>query len=229
MGGQTIARREVVRLLGIASVAATFPGFRQWAFAGNGNGDVQDATPSATNGIVLPSYRLLFFTAAQYQVVEHLAEAIIPEDDTPGAKRAGVGEFIDFMVANRVPVSGSGHREAPQDSALSMGSELQRQWLEGLAWLDSHCVYAYGRAFLACTAAQQLELLSALAYKAKFTSATEAGREFFQLMRDYTVAGFYTSRMGLESLGFPGLQSVWSKFPGCPHLDDPEHLRLHAT
>ena len=31
-----------------------------------------------------------------------LAELIIPEEETPGAKQAGVAEFIDFMVANRV-------------------------------------------------------------------------------------------------------------------------------
>ena len=225
VGGQTIARREVVRLLGIASVAATFPGFRQWAFAGI----TPESTSTGTVAAVESAYRPLFFTATQYRLVEHLAEAIIPDDDTAGAKRAGVGEFIDFMVANRVPVSGSGHSDAPRDSALSMGSELQRQWLDGLAWLDGHCTYAYGRVFLDCDASQQHELLSALAYKAKFTSATEPGREFFQLIRDYTVAGYYTSRVGLEALGFPGLQSVWTQPPGCSHLDDPEHLRLHAS
>ena len=48
---------------------------------------------------------LLF--SAHYRLVERLAEMIIPEDDTPGAKQAGVAEFIDFMVANRVPVSAS--------------------------------------------------------------------------------------------------------------------------
>jgi len=36
-----------------------------------------------------------------------LAEMIIPEDETAGAKQAGVAEFIDFMVANRVAVSAS--------------------------------------------------------------------------------------------------------------------------
>ena len=219
-----MARREAMRLLGIASVAASFPGFSQWVFAGTGTGP--DSLPLET---VPRSYRTLFFSNAHFRLVEHISELIIPEDDTPGARQAGVAEFIDFMVANRVPISGAGHLDAPGDSATSMGSELQRQWLEGLDWINAHCQSEFGRAFfLECDGTQQNALLSALAYKAQFTSATEAGREFFQLMRDYTVAGYYTSRIGLESLGFPGLRSAWLKPPGCPHVDDPEHLKLHA-
>ena len=37
-------------------------------------------------------------------MVERLAEIIIPSDATPGAKEAGVAEFIDFMVAKRSEV-----------------------------------------------------------------------------------------------------------------------------
>lgn len=218
MAGQTVARREVIRLLGIASVAATFPGFRNWAFAG----EPADQADHAATG----AYQPLFFNADHYRLVEHLAELIIPADDTPGASDAGVAEFIDFMVANRVPISGAGHSEPPRDSALKMGSELQAQWLEGLDWLNARCQYDYGHAFMECAGAQQLELLGALAYKDQHTSATEAGRDFFRLLRDYTVTGYYTSRVGMEAIGYPGLQTAWPKPPGCPHTDDPEHLHL---
>jgi gluconate 2-dehydrogenase gamma chain len=224
MGGQTIARREVVRLLGVAAVAATFPGFSRWSFAGTADGPGPAGSALAPGG-----YRPLFFSPAQFALVEHLAEAIIPADDTPGAQQAGVGEFIDFMVANRVPISGAGHADSPRDSAVAFGSELQRQWLDGLAWINAQCIYDYGRDYLNCSAAQQIALLTALAYKSRHTPATEAGREFFQLLRDYTVAGYYTSRVGMESLGFPGLRSVWDRPPGCPHLDDPEHKRLRHS
>ncbi len=224
MAGQTIARREIVRLLGIASVAATFPGFRQWAFA-------DEAAGGTTPVGVAPvgAYQPLFFSAEHYRLVDELAEMILPEDDTPGARKAGVAEFIDFMVANRVPISGSGHSEPPRDSAMKMGSELQAQWIEGLQWLNARCQSDYGHEFMGCSAQQQNELLSALAYRDKFTKATEAGREFFHLLRDYTVTGYYTSRVGLEALGWPGLRSHWDKPPGCPHTDDPEHLHLQRV
>ncbi len=224
MGGQTMARREAIRLLGIASVAATFPGFSRWTFAGSGT--ALDA--SASEAVTAP-YRPLFFSGAHFELIDRVSEMIIPADETPGARQAGVAEFIDFMVANRVPISGAGHIDAPGDSATSMGSELQRQWLEGLTWMDAHCQAEFGHAFSGCSEIQQNALLSALAYKAQFNRATAAGREFFQLLRDYTVAGYYTSRIGMESLGFPGLRMSWPKPPGCPHLDDPEHLRLRAS
>ena len=37
--------------------------------------------------------------------------------------------------------------------------------------------------------------------------------------------GFYTSRIGLEALDYPGLK-LYSESPGCPHPGDPEHLHL---
>ena len=77
-----------------------------------------------------------------------------------------------------------------------------------------------------CSAEHQNRLLEELAYKAKYTPTTEAGREFFQLMRDYTVVGYYTTKIGLESLGYPGLRTVWPKMPGCTHPDDPAHAHL---
>jgi len=48
---------------------------------------------------------------------------------------------------------------------------------------------------------------------------------FFKLLRRYTVMGYYTTRIGLEELDFPGLK-MYSKSPGCPHKDDPEHKHL---
>jgi len=63
-------------------------------------------------------------------------------------------------------------------------------------------------------------------YKEKFKPTTETGREFFRMMRDYTVVGYYTTKIGLESLGYPGLRTSWPKMPGCTHPDDPEHAHL---
>jgi hypothetical protein len=40
--------------------------------------------------------------------------------------------------------------------------------------------------------------------------------------------GFYTSRIGLEELDFPGLR-FYAESPGCPHVDDRGHLRLSAV
>jgi len=224
MGGQGIERREILRFIGIASIAGTFPGFNKWKFA-CAEGHVHEPVVRATHSPAAP-YRPLFFTPEQFQMIEHLAEMILPRDDTPGAKEAGVGEFIDFMVANRVAVSARRDVRSTQD-AIELGNEAQNRFLSGLDWMNARSKSEFGREFMECSAQQQKSLIEGLAYKAKFRPTTESGRQFFQLLRDYTVVGYYTTRIGLESLGYPGLRLVWPSMPGCPHPNDPEHVHLH--
>ena len=220
MGGQGIERREILRYIGIASVAGTFPGFSKWAFAcPQEHSNVASSTPSSG------PYKPLFFEPEHYRMVEHIAEMIIPEDDTPGAKQAGVAEFIDFMVANRVPVSGSRDVRSTDD-VIEMGNEAQTRFVSGLDWMNARCHSEFGHRFMECGPEQQNSLMEELAYKSKFKQTTESGREFFQMMRTYTVVGYYTTKIGLESLGYPGLRTSWPKMPGCTHPDDPEHAHL---
>lgn len=219
MGGQGMERREILRYIGIASVAATFPGFSKWVFA------CPQEHPQPSSARIPGPYKPLFFSPEQYQMVEHIGEMIIPEDDTPGAKQAGVAEFIDFMVANRVPVSTS--REVRStDDAIEIGKAAQVSFVLGLDWINARSNSEFGRGFMDCTAEQQSSLLEELAYKDKYKATTESGRAFFQFMRDYTVVGYYTTKIGLEALGYPGLRTHWPKMPGCPHPNDPEHAHL---
>jgi gluconate 2-dehydrogenase gamma chain len=220
MGGQGFERREILRYIGIASVAATFPGFCRWSFA-----CPADPAHSPEPNLTSAAYKPLFFTPDQYRLIEHLAEMILPKDDSPGSKDAGVAEFIDFMVANRVPVSARYDIRTTQD-AIQQGEDAQVAFVAGLDWLNSRSKSEFGKLFLDCTSEQQTGLLEEIAFKAKFKPTTESGREFFQLMRDYTVVGYYTSKIGLETLGYPGLRTIWPKMPGCSHLDDPGHLHL---
>jgi gluconate 2-dehydrogenase gamma chain len=220
VGGQSIERREIFRYLGIAAVAASFPGFSRWAFACPQNHPQPAASQPKSQ-----EYSCLFFSPEQFRMVEHLAEMIIPEDETPGAKQAGVAEFIDFMVANRVPVSASRDIRSTDD-AIAAGSQAQSRFVAGLAWINNRSQWLFKREFMRCTPEEQNTLLEELAYKEKFKPTTETGRAFFQMMRDYTVIGYYTTKIGLETLGYPGLQTVWSHLPGCPHTDDREHKSL---
>ncbi len=223
MGGQGVERRDILRFIGIASVAGSFPGFSKWAFA---CAQAHVHAPVAASAQATPGpYKPLFFSAQHYQMVEHLAEMIIPADDTLGAKQAGVPEFIDFMVANRVPVSTRRDVRSSED-AIEIGNEAQNRFLSGLAWINARSKSEFGHEFMDCAPELQKSLLEELAYKAKFKPTTESGREFFQFTRDYTVVGYYTTKIGLESLGYPGLRTVWPFMPGCSHPDDPEHSQL---
>jgi gluconate 2-dehydrogenase gamma chain len=198
MAGQGIRRREVLRILGTAAAAAHFPGFSKWTFACGhiGNAALQ---------IKPAMYRPQFFTSTEYAMVERLTEVIIPSDGTPGAKEAGVAEFVDFMVAS--------------------DPEVQYGFRMGLAWLNAHAEQAEGRRFLELTPAQQIFLLEPLGFKDKMRPGEETGREFFRMLRESTVTGFYTSEIGYKELDNPALK-FYAASPECPHKGDPEHAHV---
>jgi gluconate 2-dehydrogenase gamma chain len=220
MAGQGMERREILRYIAIASVASTFPGFSRWTFACSHDEPIL-AHPRPDS----QPYRPLFFSPEQFRLVEHLTEMIIPADDSPGAKAAGVAEFIDFMLANRVAVAADENARSVEER-LRQGTAAQIQFTGGLNWLNARSRSENQGEFMDCTSEQQVALLEELAYKAKFTATTERGREFFRMLRDYTVVGYYTSKIGLESLGYPGLRTFWPKMKACAHPDDPEHVHL---
>jgi gluconate 2-dehydrogenase gamma chain len=220
MGGQYITRREAIRLIGLASVAGAFPGFCKWTFACNHPDPAAYADePRAT------IYRPLFFNNEEYATVECLTELIIPDDESPGAQQAGVIEFIDFMVANGADLQTNRGAWRPPDP-VSQGYGVQSRFRYGIGWIDAHAQRLYGKPFRHCASAEQRDLLDHLAYKDRYRLGEDDGRAFFQMVREYTVAGFYTSRIGLEQLNYPGLKTMWMQMPGCPHKDDPEHRHV---
>ena len=198
MANQGADRRTVLEMLAKAAVASQFPGFSRWVSAQH-HEHAGDAAPPARAAAYEPSY----FSAAEYHTIDVLTGLIIPADETPGAREAGVSEFIDFMAA---------HGE----------TAIQQPMRDGLRWLDSTARRAYGGAFASVTPAQQAEILQRVARR---DSADPEGHAFFRVIRRYTVMGYYTSKIGLQELDYPGLR-LYTESPACPHTNDPEHRHL---
>lgn len=186
----------------LAKVAAIglFPGFSRWAFA-------DEHMHGASETPRIESYTALFFNSKEYETADQLSELIIPKDETPGAHDAGVVEFIDFMVAH--------------------DPNLQYPFRTGLAWVNTFAVEKHGSDFCKLSPEEQQSLIRKLTYRAEQSISDIEGQDFLKLFRRYTVIGFYTSRIGLEELDYPGLR-LYSSSPECPHKDDPEHLHLPA-
>jgi hypothetical protein len=201
MAGQGFERREILRLLASASAVSGCSGFQRWVFAFGGRAGGPSHAGERQTG-----YSRRFFTAEEYALVSLLASLVIPADDTPGATEAGVDEFIDTMVA--------------------YDRSLQPRFRNGLAWFDAHSRLLHGRSFSNLTSEEQVAFLRPLAYTAERRPGQEEGRRFFELLREYVVMGYYTSRAGLEQLGYPGLQ-LYSDSPGCPDPEDVTHA--HRT
>jgi len=143
-------------------------------------------------------YAPKFFSTHQYATLRALCETILPADaDSGGAIEAGAPEFIDLLT--------------------SENPHFQVQLGGGLMWLDSTCEDRYGNVYLNCTAQQQKEILDLIAYR-KNVAADQAlshGVEFFSLLRNLTSDGFFTSKIGIQYLGYVG-NSFLTDFPGCP-------------
>jgi hypothetical protein len=191
MANQGSDRRAVLEMLAKAAAVSQFPGFSRWAF---GQGHDHAERPA----MYAPSY----FTAPEYHTIDVLTDLIIPKDESPGAREAGVSEFIDFMAA---------HGE----------KEIQQPMRDALRWLDAQA----NGSFTALPADRQIEILKRASQRD--SQGTSEGHAFFQLIRRYTVMGYYTSRVGLKELDYPGLR-LYSESPACPHTNDPEHRHLPA-
>ena len=123
--------------------------------------------------------------AAQNDLVTVIAELIIPETDTPGAKAARVNAFIDKMLTDWFPQDERDH------------------FMAGLATVDTRSQDAYGKPFMDATPDEQTELLSAMEDEgiAWMEALGEGGADpekppFFNLIKQLTLAGYYTSEIG---------------------------------
>lgn len=84
----------------------------------------------------------------------------------------------------------------------------------GLRWLDVQCLKQYGKAFTDCDHQQQIAMVDQIAYPAKAKPEMKQGVSFFNLMRNLTLTGFFTSEMGVKDLGYAGnTPNRWNGVP----------------
>ena len=136
-----------------------------------------------------------FFTPHELQTVTVLSDIIIPADAKSGsASQSGVPAFIEFMM-----------KDQPRNQTPMRG---------GIRWIDNTCTKLYGKPFVQCTKAQQIELVDQIAYPSQVKPNMSQGASFFSLMRNMTATGFFTSKMGIDDLGYVG--NVPNQWDGVP-------------
>lgn len=137
-------------------------------------------------------YKPNFFNEHEYKTLEKLADLIIPADEhSPGALAGGAPEFIDFLS--------------------SQSPELAEIYTGGLAWLDHQMNKSYSTSFVAATPEQQKGMLDLIAYRKNDSPELGPGIQFFNWVRNMTVDAFYTSKAGMDDLGYMG-NSAMSEF-----------------
>lgn len=206
MTDQIIGRRKALKYFSLLAASAAGQEFlASWLPAAEAahSAHMHHAGPGAASESTGP-YTPKFFKPEEYRTVEMLTELIIPTDDQPGAKEAQVARYIDFVVY----------------SAAEHMPQLQKDWSDGLSTLEKLSQQKYSHAFRDLTAAQQEELLTEMSLPERAPQASHPGFAFYQLVKETTVEGFYSSKIGLvDVLGYQG-PAYLSEFVGCTH---PEH------
>jgi len=118
-----------------------------------------------------------FFTPELAAEVEAMVARIIPTDETPGAREAGVVYFIDRALA-------------------TFASDVRTVYVKGIAEVQTRVRQTFPSVekFSLATGKQQDEVLSSIEDKAAATDRPFAPRplvpNFFETLRQHTIAGF---------------------------------------
>jgi hypothetical protein len=192
-----IERREILKRLGAAPVAAGFA--LSEAQAQRAHEHVQRESETVEGR----AYERRFFDDHEWATVGVLADLVLPADGRSGsATEAGVPEFIDFILTDEL--AEPGERE-----------EMQTAVRGGLAWLDRECRTRFSGPFLEGTGDQRRAILDAIAWPERAAPEVSQGVAFLNLFRDLVASGFWTSRMGMDDIGYMGNTYV-AEWTGCP-------------
>ncbi|WP_386079792.1 gluconate 2-dehydrogenase subunit 3 family protein [Vreelandella sp. F11] len=212
-------RRELLKMIALTTGAVMIGGKSLFAFSDTGQAGHS-------------------FSSQDVQRLDELAETILPRTDTPGAKDAGVGEFMAMFVSDCYTPS---EREV---------------FYFGLAQLEARSRAAYERGFMALSGEQRLELITELDREAMAHAQQQARKQptpaeeltietqtaqnqtaenqssqehvesedalphYFTMMKQLTLFGFFTSEVGAtEVLRY---EAVPGRYDGCaPYNGEP--------
>jgi hypothetical protein len=130
--------------------------------------------------------------------LNEVADTILPDTKTPGAKAAKVGDFMAVMVRDC-------YETADQDV-----------FLKGIGQIDDAANKKFSKKFMDLDATQRTSLLTDLDKEQQAYSKTKKPKDpnhYFRMMKELTLLGYFTSEIGckqaLRYVEVPG------RFDGC--------------
>jgi hypothetical protein len=138
------------------------------------------------------------FNTDHVTFMDEVAETILPTTSTPGAKAAGVGNFMAVMVRDC-------YEPADQDI-----------FLKGLDKVDEAANKKFSKKFMDLDATQRTALLTDLDKEQQEYSKTKKPKDpnhYFRMIKELTLLGYFTSEVGctkaLRYVPVPG------RYDGC--------------
>ncbi len=142
------------------------------------------------------------FTEADIALLDAVAETIIPRTDTPGARDAEVGKFMQVFVTD------------------CYTDTEQLIFHAGLPRLQQRCQAQYGGEFASLNAEQRVAFINGLDREAQGQSSSGGEPHYFTMIKQLTLFGFFTSEVGgtqvLRHVAIPG------RYDGCMPYEEGE-------
>ncbi|QYA26963.1 gluconate 2-dehydrogenase subunit 3 family protein [Gramella sp. MT6] len=136
-----------------------------------------------------------YYTEEEMKNIAVIADIIMPGDEThKPASEVGVPEFIEFITkdipAHKIPMRG------------------------GLRWLKNESYKRFDKDFLEITDSQRIEIFEDIAYPEEVKPEYTQGAQFFSRIRNLVTTGYFTSKEGIDYLGYVGNRpNVWDGVP----------------
>lgn len=136
-----------------------------------------------------------FFTDEERKKLDTLVDIIMPADsDSPTATVLKVPDFIDFMM-----------RDQPNSQTPMRG---------GLMWLDFEADEKFGKTFNELSKDQVIAIVDEVAWPEKAKPEYEGGVRWFNMLRNLTCSGYFSTEAGWKYMGYKGNQAnVWDGVP----------------
>lgn len=137
-----------------------------------------------------------FFTEHEIKTIAVLGNLILPPNEIGSIEKAEVPEFIEFMAKDYPP--------------------FQVPLRGGLKNLDRKAQALFNSDFINCSTEQQKSILDEMAWPIPDVPMNEQSMDvqFFNQIKNLTLTGYYTSRVGFDDLGYVGnIPNVWDGVP----------------
>jgi hypothetical protein len=136
-----------------------------------------------------------FFTEDERKKLNTLVDIIMPADsESPSATEVKVPDFIEFMM-----------KDQPNYQTPMRG---------GLMWLDFEADEKFGKKFNELANNEVLQIVEEVAWPQKAKPEYEGGVRWFNMLRNLTCSGYFSTEAGWKYMGYVGNQpNVWDGVP----------------
>lgn len=154
-------------------------------------GGVAVAPEILANALANPSAILATVPADRLAVLAEMADTILPDTDSPGAKAANVQEFIVLAV----------------ETILSIGQ--RKHFWDGLTLAEESCFRNFSKPFEACSPQERIDFFKKMEADER-NSPIADDSPFFSTLKSLTLFGYFSSEIGAtQALNYDPVPGEW--------------------